>query len=236
MRERYQWTVTFKNTLAETVKIQVLSEGGSEEIEYPAAEEMAVEGYRFTGFPVIETPVTENITVTGNYVKTWAVTFYNANNEVISEQTVDNGTAASEPDAETRNTEGYVFKGWDKAFDNVTADTAVQGVYTKLWQVVFYNGNNEIISSQTVKNGEAAIEPAEAERAVEGYEFVSWDVSFDNILKDTSVYGFYVKVTNTDPVDPNEPTPTPDEYFNFTYLSETDSYAIAAKDFNNIPA
>ena len=167
MREKYQWTVTFLNALDEVVKTQVISEGEAQEIDYPTAEEMAVEGYRFTGFPEVETPVTQNVTVKGEYVKTWVVKFYNGDNAIISEQIVD--------------------------------------------------------------NGEAATEPTEEQRAMEGFTFVSWDVAFDNILKDTVVYGFYVKTTPVEPEEPNEPVPTSDEYFIFTYLSDTDSYEIIAK-------
>ena len=132
MREKYEWTVTFLNALDEVVKTQVITEEGSQDISYPTAEEMAVSGYRFTGFPQVTTSVTQNITVKGEYVKTWVVKFYNGNNAVISEQIVDNGTAATEPTEEQRATEGFTFVSWDIEFDNILKDTNVYGVYVEV--------------------------------------------------------------------------------------------------------
>ena len=132
MREKYEWTVTFLNALDEVVKTQVITEEDPQDISYPTAEEMAVSGYRFTGFPQVSTPVTQNITVKGEYVKTWVVKFYNGNNAVISEQIVDNGTAATEPTEEQRATEGFTFVSWDIEFDNILKDTNVYGVYVEV--------------------------------------------------------------------------------------------------------
>ena len=84
----------------------------------------------------------------------YKVRFYNANNEVISEQTVKKGKAAVEPTEAERAVAGYTFTGWDKSFDSVTSNLDVHGVYEKeaaSYTVRFYNANNEVISDQTVK-------------------------------------------------------------------------------------
>ena len=131
MREKYQWSVTFHNALDETVKTQEFLEGERQEIAYPTAEEMAVDGYRFTGFAVVSTPVTQNITVKGEYVKTWVVRFYNCLNAVISEQVVDGGSSATEPTEAQRAAEGYNFLYWSAEFGNISKDMDIYGVYSK---------------------------------------------------------------------------------------------------------
>ena len=160
-------------------------------------------------------------------IKYFSVEFLNVSDEVVSEQTVKEGENAVAPTEEEMYVEGWRFLGtYDKSFDEVEEDLIVKGEYVKTWNVSFYNNNNELIKSYIVDDKESSPEPTEEERAVEGYTFLSWDRTFDEITKDRTVYGIYQKVKES----------TSDEYFTFTYLSETDSYEIKAKDVNNMPA
>ena len=71
----------------------------------------------------------------------------------------------------------------------------------KTYTVKFFNGNNELISEQTVLEGEDAKEPSQIERNMDGYTFVGWDRLFTNVSEDIQVYGIYSKITeeNRDP-------------------------------------
>ena len=57
----------------------------------------------------------------------YTVTFKGKDGAVIETQEVEEGKAATAPAAP--EVEGFVFKGWDKAFDNVTGDLEVNAVY-----------------------------------------------------------------------------------------------------------
>ena len=118
----------------------------------------------------------------------YTVTFKDWDGTVLSTQSVLEGTAATAPAAPMR--EGYTFTGWDKAFDNVTADMTVTAQYTiNTYTVTFVDHDGTALDTQTVNYGEAATAPAAPAR--EGYHFVAWDVAFDNITADTTVTAQY---------------------------------------------
>ena len=60
-------------------------------------------------------------------VTTYTVTFKDHDGTVLKTETVEDGKAATAPTNPTR--EGYTFEGWDKTFDNVTADMEVTATY-----------------------------------------------------------------------------------------------------------
>jgi hypothetical protein len=93
----------------------------------------------------------------------------------------------------------YTWSGWDKAFDNVTSDLTVNATYSTetIYWVSFFNGANELIKKQYVKEGGKATAPTAEERAMAGYDFLGWDRAFDNVTKDLSIYGIYFKIEGT---------------------------------------
>lgn len=60
--------------------------------------------------------------------------------------------------------------------------------------VKFFNGLNELVSMQIIKDGEAAEEPVGEAHLLKGYEFLGWDRKFDNVKADINVYAIYAKV------------------------------------------
>jgi len=62
-------------------------------------------------------------------VTEYTVTFIDWNDKVLKTETVEKGKGATAPVNPTR--EGWEFKGWDKAFDNITSDLTVEAVYTE---------------------------------------------------------------------------------------------------------
>ena len=129
--------------------------------------------------------------------RNYQVRFLNALEQEVSVQTVREGLDAVPPTAEQMEVEGYRWLGtFDKDYTKIQEDKDIKGEYVqdvKAWKVVFYNGKNQIISEQTVRDGGSAVEPSESERAVEGYIWVSWDSSFTDLHRDTRVYGVYAK-------------------------------------------
>ena len=122
--------VTFKNALGVTVKTCSWAVGDEPDISAPTDEEMQVEGYRFLGtYDSDYASLTEGGTVTGNYVKTWKVYFYNNDVTLIKTVVVDDGEAAAEPTEAERAADGYNWIVWDKNFSHVTADIQVCGFY-----------------------------------------------------------------------------------------------------------
>ncbi len=109
-------------------------------------------------------------------------------------QTVVHGGAATEPTAPTRD--GYTFTGWDKAFDNIIADTTVTAQYNQITHTVtFVDYDETMLKTETVAHGGSATAPSNPTRA--GYTFTGWDVPFDNITADTTVTAQYSQITYT---------------------------------------
>ena len=80
--------------------------------------------------------MTENLTVTAIYRQLFTVTFRDADGTVLSEQTVEEGTSATEPDMTGRTYGGNPFSGWDAGFENVTGDLVVTAVYGAIPEAV----------------------------------------------------------------------------------------------------
>lgn len=59
------------------------------------------------------------------------------------------------------------------------------------YEVNFYDWDGTIISTQTVKEGEDAVLPANPEK--EGYDFLGWDKSVSNIREDTDFFADFAK-------------------------------------------
>lgn len=120
----------------------------------------------------------------------FTVKFYGLNGTILSESSVERGTAAVAPIVP--EPEGYVFEGWDKEFNNILSDTIVNAVFKRLsYTVKFIGMNNYLVSEQTVYHGEAAVAPSAP--AVVGYTFVQWDADYSSIKSDTTVNAVYEK-------------------------------------------
>lgn len=70
----------------------------------------------------------------------YTVTFVGFDNEVLKTETVEHASAATPPEAP--EVEGYVFKGWDASFTDVTSDLTVTARYEK--QNAFFSCANTI--------------------------------------------------------------------------------------------
>jgi len=112
--------------------------------------------------------------------------------KTVKQDMVEAKHSATEPTAEEMpEVEGYTFKQWDKAFDNIVSDLTVNAVYDiNYYKVKFLDGLTEIGKTQTVKYLDAAVEPKALGR--KGYTFVGWDdSSFTQVKKDLEINAVY---------------------------------------------
>ena len=116
------------------------------------------------------------------------VTFKDWNGTVLKTEQVQYGGAATAPANPTRT--GYTFTGWDKAFNNVTADLVVTAQYSiNTYTVTFKDWNGTVLKTQQVQYGGAATAPANPTRT--GYTFTGWDKAFTNVTANLVVTAQY---------------------------------------------
>ena len=100
--------------------------------EAAIAPEYEREGYTFLGWDKAFDSVTSEITVTAQWkIKSYLVRFDGNGGLLASgsaEQRVNHGEAAIAPEYER---EGYIFLGWDKAFDSITSEITVTAQWEK---------------------------------------------------------------------------------------------------------
>ena len=180
-------TVTFKDWNGTVLKTQQVEHGKAA----TAPANPTRTGYTFTGWDKAFTNVTADLVVTAQYsANTYTVTFKDWNGTVLKTQQVQYGGAATAPANPTRT--GYTFTGWDKAFNNVTANLVVTAQYSaNTYTVTFKDWNGTVLKTQQVEYGKAATAPANPTRT--GYTFTGWDKAFTNVTADLVVTAQYVQ-------------------------------------------
>ncbi|MFA6779798.1 MAG: InlB B-repeat-containing protein, partial [Paludibacteraceae bacterium] len=125
---------------------------------------------------------TLNTIVLEAYLTYFTVTFQDWDGTVLKAETVIEHEAAIAPANPSRA--GYIFTGWDMAFNDVTADLTVTAQYRAIgtYQVLFKNYDATVLKTEYVLEGGTATAPAVPNR--EGFNFSGWDVPFDNVLAD----------------------------------------------------
>ena len=145
-----------------------------------APEGVTREGYDFLGWYVgnaeydFTTPVTGNITITAKWqIKTFTVRFVKADGTTLTTETVEWGKSATAPEPPAAE-EGFLFFGWDKAFDCVKSDLTVTAVYTSKLTVTFVDETGETLALRYVAKGTTVAAPDGITR--EGYHLLGWYV------------------------------------------------------------
>lgn len=135
-------------------------------------------GYIFKNWDKSFDKIIGDITVTAVYeVNKYSVTFVDWNDVVLKTQNdVAYGTSAIAPVNPIR--EGYMFTGWDKAFDNITGDLTIKAIYIAGKFNVNFNsmGGSSVTSIIGVERDSKIVEPVIPTRT--GYEFVGWYKDF----------------------------------------------------------
>lgn len=129
-------------------------------------------------------------TITDDVQVEFTVQFIDYDGSVISDQKVEYGDDAAEPEAPLHA--DRVFSSWDKTFSRVKADLTVNALYTLTsFTVTFKDWDGTTIDTQKIGYGEAAVAPADPSRS--GYVFKGWDKSFDNVTGDLTVTAQYAQ-------------------------------------------
>jgi uncharacterized lipoprotein YddW (UPF0748 family) len=145
------------------------------------------EGYKFVGWDKEFTNVTEDLEVTAIFKRAFKVTFLGVDDEVIKTELVVEGSSPTEPDVP--EVPGYIFIRWDKSFRNVTSDMEIRAEYIRVYTVVFYDQDGNVIKTQEVFEGNNATAPSKPIK--EGYRFVGWDKDFTNVQSDLEVHPIF---------------------------------------------
>ena len=142
------------------------------------------DGYTFAGghdgttlhqpldtFPMPEGDVMLTAQWTGE-TATYTVTFVDHDGTVLKIEEVEEGPAATAPEALSRT--GHTFTGWDVAFDIITADLTVTAQYqNNQYRITFDSSGGSAVAPITQAFGTAITAPADPVK--EGYGFVGWE-------------------------------------------------------------
>ena len=186
-----QFRVVFYNEVDEIISEQVVDYGKSaENVTFPSKE-----GYNFIAWDKEFTNVTSDLYIKPIFEqKEFTVNFYDEESNVIKTETVKYGESAI--GIILQDKVGYKFVGWDKSITNITSDLEVYPVYEVMtFTVKFYDGNNNVLKTETVNYGENASYNKIPEKT--GYKFVGWDKDLTNVLSDLEVYPVYEIMTYT---------------------------------------
>ena len=184
------YTVTFVDHDGTELKKETVEHGA----QATAPADPVREHYVFTGWDTDFSGVTTNVTIRATYrLAEYTVKFMGWDGSLLKTETVTYGGSAVAPEAPDR--EGYDFSHWSLDYTNVSANIEVTAVYTqKEYTVTFVDSDDTVLSTQTVKHGEAAAAPVSPTR--EGYTFVGWDTSeYGRVTRDLTVKAMYVEGT-----------------------------------------
>lgn len=130
----------------------------------------------------------------------YKVTFFDWDGTLLeTQEKVLEGTAATISEEPSR--EGYIFKGWVPSVDCVTESTTTTAQYdiidpeTLKVTVKFVDWDDEILKEVRLAVGESAEPPRDPVR--EGYIFIGWRNSYENVEEDVTVYAQYEKVDSS---------------------------------------
>ena len=172
----------------------------------------------------VESELSETLTVT-TIARQYVVGFYDEAGVLIEEFYVNEGEGITPPTAPAK--EGYMFEAWRIVSFDSTRGTIVDdfsaiednmslraSYVQQLLTVTFVDWNGEVISVQTINYGENATAPDVPTR--QGYVFVGWDKSYENVREDLTITAMYSEVacehTNTEIQNATESTCTEHGY------------------------
>lgn len=160
-----------------------------------APTEVNKEGYTFKEWDNEFNEITSDLTVNAIYeIKSFTVIFKVDGAQYVNAQTVKYNESATKPENPSKI--GHTFKGWDNEFTNVKEDLVINALWdAQKFTVVFYDENDNVLSSQTIEYGKDAKAPTAP--AKEGYAFDKWDTDFTKVTSNLTVKAIYKIATFT---------------------------------------
>ncbi|MDE6211437.1 MAG: leucine-rich repeat protein [Clostridia bacterium] len=169
--------------------------------------------YVFTGWEGNFNNITQDTDVYAKFqenIKKFDVTFNFGNNKSVTRKVNygANAIAPSEKEVVKPSTAQYTytFVGWDTSFENIKENTVVNAKYVeqiRMYDVKFFV-DNKCIKYLNVAYGSSVEPPSQPIKDLDDgftYEFIGWDVAFDNIISNLEVHARFNKVSHTYSVD-----------------------------------
>ena len=140
--------------------------------------------------------VTKDMIVEAVYqrtLRTYSVTFYDWDNQVLDIQTVGYGQSANSPFLPPKDF--HVFESWSEDITYIMGDIDVYPIRQAFrYEVVFYDFYGSWVESKDVYDGEAVTPPVLDE--VNGYVFIGWSEDLSEVRKSMSVYPIYAQAVS----------------------------------------
>ena len=209
--EPLKLTVTFQNYDRTELYVDRVSYGNTAKYygKAPTRPDNEVYSYRFIGWDRSLENIVEDTIITAQYESLsldFTVKFLNYDGtELYIDKVPTGGTAEYQGldpikiDLEDREHD-YVFVGWDKGLENVTADFETTAVFEKVatkYRVDFYNYDNSLLYTDYVPEGEGASfygkTPTKPSDDNYTYVFDGWNKPIDKVTSNLSVVAKYQK-------------------------------------------
>ena len=194
-----KFSVTFNTNGGSSIERTIVESGNT--LDKP--DDPTKEGYKFISWQLnnedfdFNTKITEDITLTAKWGRTYIVSFNSNGGSYVDSQEVTEGSSPVKPINPTKA--GYTFIEWQYDYVRYNFDSKVTRNITlnAKWQkdepaevtytVTFNSDGGSYVSSQKVKSDYSATKPTDPTK--EGYTFVEWQLNGDK-------YDFSSKITN----------------------------------------
>ena len=163
-------------------------------------KEKIIENYKFLGYDYNYYNIREDIIINPIYKKLeeYTVKFKDFKGNVIKEEKVLEGSSVTPPDLDL--IDGYKFYSWDYDTSYVISDLVVNPIYIKLdkHNVKFLDYDNSVILDTYVYDGQKVEAPTPPKH--DGYTFIGWSNTFDEVYNDLIIYAKYKNNDNNNQV------------------------------------
>ena len=179
------YTVTFLDA-NETVLKELIVEHGD---DVTPPKEPIKEGYTFTGWSKSYSEISSDMEIYAEYeINVYTVVFFDTDNTVLKEMTVEHGDDAISPEEPTK--EGHTFTGWSVSYTEITEDLEIYAEYEiNVYTVTFLDMDDAILKEMTVEHGDDVTPPEEPSQ--EGHTFIGWSKAYSEITEDLEIYAEY---------------------------------------------
>lgn len=196
--------VTFRGASGELLDEVCVKDGGSPLLPAePVRESTSQYDYRFTGWSADLSSVTSDMTVTARYenvLRKYTVRFTDGDGNLLKEETVSYGGAATPPSDPAKPAEGrtgYLFDGWlGGNYERVQTDLVLFPSFREVecYLVTFLDAEDLPIETVSILPGEAATPPGAPQKASTAqYDFIftGWEGEFGAVTQDLTVRPLY---------------------------------------------